>query len=142
MMTDGADHIAPAAAIHGKCTDIDIGRFRLRRCRRGSALSAMIVAMHIQHHKGAMPPLHRRKSRLQHCIIIGVEIERLPQRFLCRFLFPDLKPLGLLGLQVYRLIGSTIEIDFEARVMNDETIGQPRDHLAGEGIFLAQPLFG
>lgn len=56
-------------------------------------------------------------------------------------LAPHLKPPGLLRLQIDRLIGRTIEIDFETRMVHDEAVCQSRDHLAGERVFLAQSLF-
>ncbi|MOA02985.1 hypothetical protein D3C78_1224660 [compost metagenome] len=56
-------------------------------------------------------------------------------------LVPDLQPPGLFRLQIDRLIGGAIEIDFKTGMVNDDPVRQSGDHLAGKGILLSQPLF-
>lgn len=71
-----------------------------------------------------------------------MKIKRLPDRLSRWLLLPDLEPPGLFRLQIDRLIGGTVEIDFETGMVNDETVRQPRDHLSGKGVFLPQPFVG
>jgi hypothetical protein len=102
----------------------------------------MIVAMDVKHDKPSVTLLKPAQDLSEHRIVLVVYGKRPFDYVGWRALLPDLQTPCLLCRKIDRGVARTVEIDFETRAVERDTVGNvPCDEL-GKRVLLAQPLFG
>ena len=76
----------------------------------------------------------------QHLIICRVDRKRSFHQARRRLLAPQVQPPTLFAGQIDGFVTGAVQVEFEARSMGDDVRRDIDDGLAGERIFLAQPL--
>jgi len=95
--------------------------------------------MDIEHDEGTILRLHTEQIIFQHAVIGIVQRQAFEEIGVGQRLAPDIQPPGLLRPLIDGGIPRPVEIDLEARALEDDTVGEVMDDFGGKGILFAQP---
>ena len=104
-------------------------------------VAAMVVAVGVDNDEPALALGHSVEERGEHPVIFAVDGERsLGKRRVELARFPHLEAPALLGRPVNRFVGPAVEVELEARAVDDEVERHRPHRLAGERVLLAKPV--
>ncbi len=96
--------------------------------------------MDVDQHEALVVGRDSLKQLPEHRIISRVDGERTLDHARRRWLAPQIQPPALFASQINGFVGAAVQVEFEARTMGDDMGWDVKDGLAGERVFLAQPL--